>query len=244
MRFQAHVVAHLAAQVGVAAAARHPLVDADINVRGTLNVLEAAAEIGARVICASSCAVYGGADDTALPVTEDHPHVPTTPYGISKAAPLGYVAWFVRHRNLSATSLILANVYGPGQRGGAVPSFVAAALSGRSALIRVDGHQTRDFVYIADVADAFMRACVAPPAGKANIGSGTETRVLELQRLVAENTCGRSVARHGAPQIGDVRRMRLAIERARRHLGWLPRVALPDGGRGLLHRSTTEAVTR
>lgn len=162
----------------------------------------------------------------------------------SKAAALGYVEWFARHRNLSATSLILANVYGPGQRGGVVPSFVAAALSGCPALIRGDGHQTRDLVHIADVAEAFARACVAPSAGKVNIGSGTETSVLELHRLVAENTGVRAVARHGTPQVGDVRRMRLAIERARRQLGWQPRVALLDGVRGLLHGSTVEAVAR
>jgi UDP-glucose 4-epimerase len=241
-RFRPHVVVHLAAQVGVATAARNPLFDADVNLRGTLNVLEAATEIGARVVVASSCAVYGAADDTALPVAECHPIAPTTPYGMSKAAALGYVGWFARNHSLSATSLILANVYGPGQRGGVVPAFVEAGLSGSPALIRGDGHQTRDFVHIADVAEAFVTACAAPPAGKVNIGSGTATSVRELHNLMAEIGNVRALARHDAPQAGDVRRMRLAIERARQRLSWRPRITLSDGVRCLLHGSTVEAV--
>lgn len=240
-RFRPRVVVHLAAQVGVPAAMRNPVADADVNVRGTLTVLDAAAEAGAAVVFASTCAVYGDVDE-ALPVTEERPLAPMTPYGMSKAAALRYVGWFVRHRGLVATSLVFGNVYGPRQRAGVIPAFLEAALSGHWALIRGDGRQTRDFVHVTDAAEAVVRACAAPAVGIVNIGSSVEISVRDLHHMVADAAGVRAVARHADGQPDEVRRMRLAIDRARDLLGWRPQIGLAEGLRALVAERSAQAV--
>jgi UDP-glucose 4-epimerase len=166
--FGPHVVVHLAAHVSVPESARRPAADADVNVRGTVTVAEAAAAAGAELLVfAASCAIYG--PPARLPVGEDHPLAPLTPYGLSKAAALGYAEWFARHRRLPATSLILGNVYGPARpargKGGVISQFLAAAADQRAPVLHGDGRATRDFVHLDDVADAVLRACAAPPPG-------------------------------------------------------------------------------
>lgn len=243
--YRPQVVVHLAAQVGVPSAVRDPLTDADVNVRGTVNILQAAADAGAmKVIFACSSAIYGQVREAALPVSEEHLLAPASPYGLSKATGLAYVEWFDRHRGLAGTSLVLGNVYGPRQqpgRGGVVTQFLDAARCGRPVLIR-DGSQTRDFVHVTDVADAIVRACRGPAAGRVNIGSGRETSIDQLHRLLVEIT-GRDVpARHTGARRGELRRMRLAVGRACQRLGWQARITLGDGLRALAEEPTTRAV--
>ena len=230
--FAPHVVVHLAAQVSVPESARRPAADADVNVRGTVTVAEAAAAAGAELLVfAASCAVYG--PPARLPVGEDHPLAPVTPYGLSKAAALGYAEWFARHRRLPVTSLILGNVYGPARPargdGGVISQFLAAAAGRRAPVLHGDGRATRDFVHVDDVADAVLRACAAPPAGRVNIGSGTETSIADVQEMVSEAS-GRAIPpARGEARPGDIQRMRLRIDRAAALLGWSPRTSLADG---------------
>ena len=230
--FGPHVVVHLAAHVSVPESARRPAADADVNVRGTVTVAEAAAAAGAELLVfAASCAIYG--PPARLPVGEDHPLAPVTPYGLSKAAALGYAEWFARHRRLPATSLILGNVYGPARpargKGGVISQFLAAAADQRAPVLHGDGRATRDFVHLDDVADAVLRACAAPPAGRVNIGSGTETSIAEVQALVSEAAGQTILPARGGARPGDIQRMCLRTDRAAARLGWSPRTSLAEG---------------
>jgi UDP-glucose 4-epimerase len=191
--FAPHVVVHLAAQVSVAESVRFPGADADVNVRGTVAVAEACAAAGSGLLVfAGSCAVYG--DPAVLPVGEEHPLTPATPYGLSKASALGYAEWFAQFRGLPVTSLILGNVYGPGQHGGVISQFLADAAAGRHCVLHGRGRATRDFVHVGDVADAVLRACASPAAGRVNISSGTETSTARVHELVA------AAAGHAVPR--------------------------------------------
>jgi UDP-glucose 4-epimerase len=230
--FAPHVVVHLAAHVSVPESARRPAADADVNVRGTVTVAEAAAAAGAELLVfAASCAIYG--PPARLPVGEDHPLAPVTPYGLSKAAALGYAEWFARHRGLPVTSLILGNVYGPARRargkGGVISQFLAAAAGQRAPVLHGDGRATRDFVHVDDVADAVLRACAAPPAGRVNVGSGAETSIAEVQAMVSEAAGQAIPPTRGDARPGDIQRMCLRIDRAAALLGWSPRTSLADG---------------
>ncbi|MGH3120928.1 MAG: NAD-dependent epimerase/dehydratase family protein, partial [Streptosporangiaceae bacterium] len=211
--FAPHVVVHLAAQVSVTDSIAFPGTDADVNVRGTVAVAEACAAAGAGLLVfAGSCAIYG--DPAMLPVGEEHPLAPVTPYGLSKASALGYAEWFAEFRGLPVTSLILGNVYGPGQHGGVISQFLADAAAGRPCALHGHGHATRDFVHVADVTDAVLRACASPAAGRVNIGSGTETSIARVHELVA------AAAGHAVPPVpapsrpGDIGRMSLRASRA------------------------------
>lgn len=230
--FAPHIVVHLAAHVSVPESARRPAADADVNIRGTVTVAEAAAAAGAQLLVfAASCAIYG--QPARLPVGEDHPLAPVTPYGLSKAAALGYAEWFARHRGLPVTSLILGNVYGPPRPapgdGGVISQFLAAAADQRAPVLHGDGRATRDFVHVDDVADAVLRACAAQPAGRVNIGSGTETSIADVQAMVS-GAAGQAIlpACTGA-RPGDIQRMCLRTDRAAALLGWSARTSLAEG---------------
>lgn len=229
--FAPHVVVHLAAQVDVPGSVRSPAWDADVNVRGTITVAEAAAKTGAELLVfAGSCAIYGAVTDS--PLDEDHELAPITPYGLSKAAALSYVEWFAGFRGLPATSLILGNVYGPVDtptQGGVISQFVADATAGRASVLHGHGRATRDFVHVDDVTDAVLRACAAPAAGRVNIGSGTETSVADVRTLVSEATGQVIPPVVAATRIGDIERMCLRIDRAATLLGWSPRIGLAEG---------------
>lgn len=233
--FSPHVVVHLAAEVDVANSVRCPGQDADVNVGGTISVARAAAAAGTELmVFAGSCAVFGAVTD--LPVGEDHAFAPLTPYGLSKAAAMGYVEWFASSGALPATSLILGNVYGsthPARRGGVISQFLADAIEGRASVLY--GHnRTRDFVHVDDVVDAVLRACAVPSAGRVNIGSGVETSIARVRSLISDAT-GRSIPplRSEAP-LGDIERMCLRIDKAATLLGWSPRIGLTEGIGALL----------
>ena len=221
------IVFHLAAQIDVRRAVEDPRFDATVNVLGTLNVLEAARRCGVRrfVLASTGGAIYGEADE--LPTTESAPPRPLSPYAASKAAAEGYVDLYARLHGLSTMSLRLANVYGPRQdpRGeaGVIAIFCDAAGDGRRVTIYGDGGQTRDFVFVGDVVDAFMAAGDASAGGRCNIATGRETPVLEMAE-----TLGLEI-RFAPERPGEVRRSCLLPDAATQLLGWRPRTALRDG---------------
>jgi UDP-glucose 4-epimerase len=227
------ILVHLAAQVSVPNAARAPREDADINIRGTLTMLEAASGAGVPlVVFAASCSMYGQAPADRLPIRETQPLAPGTPYAMSKATALTYMDWFARYRDLRYTALALGNVYGPRQSGqgcGVVARFLDQARHSRACTVYGDGTQTRDFVHVDDVADAFVRACARPPAGLVNIATGVETSVNRVRELVGA-AAGRPMPALFADAIaGEPQRVALCVDRAQRLLGWRPAVSLELG---------------
>ncbi|MEU6078409.1 GDP-mannose 4,6-dehydratase [Micromonospora sp. NPDC047074] len=232
--WEPEVVVHLAAQSSLPAALETPLFDADVNIFGTINVLDACARAGVRLfVYAASSAVYGTVAPHALPVREDHPLAATSPYGISKAVGICYLDWYRRQYGLSSTVLTLGNVYGPVRADG-TPGVVArmteALLTGHSPTIHGDGEQTRDFVYISDVVDAVARACHHPGMGLVNIATGRQTSVndlFETIRATVDVDMDPEYAPH--PGKGEVRRMALDSTKALNRLGWRPTIGLTEG---------------
>lgn len=232
-RFQPEVVFHLAAQVRVPASVADPIHDAEINILGTLNVLEAARAAGTRkvVFASSGGAVYG--PRVKLPARERATRVPPTPYGISKKAVEGYFRWYAETYGLSYVLLAPSNIYGPrqnaGAEGGVVAVFIESMLAGRRPTIYGDGTQTRDFVYVEDVVDAFLRAADAGDGVFLNIGSGVETSIADLYDEVASLLDYPVRPQFEAPRAGDVTRSVLDPSRAGAELGWEPFTPLRQG---------------
>ena len=225
---------HLAAQAEVRRSVEEPAFDADVNVLGTINLLECSRRAGvSRVIYSSSGgAVYGDTD--VLPTPEDHPPRPASPYGVSKLAAEQYLACWSGLYGIRGVALRYANVYGPRQspagEAGVVAIFSHRLLRGEAAIINGDGLQTRDYVYVGDVADANLLALEhATAGGPFNIGTGVETTVVDLFERLRAAVGASATARHAPAKLGEQRRSVLAIARARAVLGWQPRVALEEG---------------
>ncbi len=226
----ADVVFHLAAQADVGTSVERPLFDAEVNVLGTLNMLEAARAGGAAVVFASTGgAIYG---DVQAPAAEDAPLRPVSPYGMAKLAAEGYVAGWRRVHGLRSVVLRFANVYGPRQsaslEGGVIAIFLERLAAGEETMIFGDGEQTRDFVHVGDVVRSLIAAAERDD-GLFNVGTGVETTVNRLHELCREASGIDAPPRHGPPRLGDARRSVLDVDRAERELGWRPEVALADG---------------
>jgi UDP-glucose 4-epimerase len=225
------VVLHLAAQVDVRHSVDDPAHDAQINVAGTVSVLEAAREVGSRrVVLASTAAAYG--DPARIPTSEGAPIAPLSPYGTSKAAAEWYLAQYTRLHGISTAALRMANVYGPRQdvhgEAGVIAIFAGLAAEGGRATVFGDGSQTRDYIYVGDVVRAWVAAAESDVTGVFNVSTGTETSLLEL---VAELGIEHDFA-PGRP--GEIARSCLdptAIESA---LGWRAEVGLEEGLRRTL----------
>ncbi|MGI5203695.1 NAD-dependent epimerase/dehydratase family protein [Spirillospora sp. CA-108201] len=227
------VVLHLAAQVSVRVSVGDPLGDARTNVVGTANVLEAARAAGARkVVYTSSCAVYGVPD--ALPVPPDAELRPASPYAASKVAGEVYAGMYRQLHGIDFTTLTLANVYGPRQtpegEAGVVSIFTDALLAGRPTRVFGDGTQTRDYVYVGDVVDAFARAAGDAGGGlRLNVGTGLQTTDRELHALVAGAAGAPDDPEFAPSRLGDLPAMAIEPRRTREALGWEPAVGLPEG---------------
>ncbi|HEX7897927.1 MAG TPA: NAD-dependent epimerase/dehydratase family protein [Planctomycetota bacterium] len=230
-RRRADAVVHLAAQVNVRVSLADPSHDASLNVMGGLSVLRACAEsgVGRLVFASSGGAIYG--DQDRYPCREDAPARPNSPYGVAKLSFEHYARSF-ESSGLRAVHLRLANVYGPRQdpagEAGVIAIFSELMLKGRSPRVFGDGRQTRDYVFVTDVARAFRAGLRARP-GVYNVGTGRETSVNTLVREIAERTGFQGRPTHESPIGGEVRRNVLDIRRARRVLGWAPRVRLDEG---------------
>jgi UDP-glucose 4-epimerase len=230
------LICHLAAQIDVRASVARPAADAQTNVLGTINVLEAARAVEARVLfCSTGGALYGR--DAPIPSMEDVLPLPESPYGIAKHCAEQYLGLYNRLHGTAHSVLRLANVYGPRQdptgEAGVVPIFCSHVLAGRGLTVFGDGTQTRDYVYVGDAVAAFLAAADQRRPGTWNIGTGAEVSVLDLAAVIGEVT-GRTIEYMLAPaRPGELQRSALAVDRARADLGWRARTPLRDGVRSV-----------
>ncbi len=233
------VVFHLAAQSAVPVSVERPRFDAEVNILGTVNVLEGARAAGAEriVYAASGGTLYGSVAEDDLPVRESHAHRPLSPYGVSKKAVLDYLVAYREMYSIEFAAMALANVYGPRQdphgEAGVVAIFAERLLAGTPVTIFGDGEQTRDFVYVDDVVDAFVRGATRGGGLICNIGTGKETSVNEIYRTMAAAAGVDTPAHHAPPRAGEPRRSSLQIERAAIQLAWKPWTPLADGIRAV-----------
>jgi len=234
------VVYHLAAQADVRVSVARPVFDADVNVLGTIRVLEGARAAGSNrlVMAASGGTLYGEPDPSELPVRESHPHRPLSPYGVSKKAAIDYLVAYRHLHSIEFCALALANVYGPRQdphgEAGVVAIFAEHLLSGEPVTIYGDGEQTRDFVYVDDVVDAFVRASTKGGGLVCNIGTSTETSVNQLYEIMAAQAGGGAEPVVAPERSGELRRSSLDIGRAAIQLGWRPWTTLSEGTASVL----------
>ena len=226
------LVFHQAAVVSVARSTEAPVATNRTNVDATLRLLEAAREQDARVVFASSAAVYGHPE--CVPVDESHPTRPTSPYGVSKLAADQYVRLYASLYDVPTVALRYFNVYGPGQPGGdysgVITTFVEQALAGDPITVYDDGEQTRDFVHVDDVVRANLRAATTPDVGAAyNVGTGEAVTIAALaERIRALAGSGSSIVTTDARN-GDIRHSRAATEAARDRLGFEASIPLSEG---------------
>lgn len=230
------VIFHQGAVRSVPRSMKHPDLATNVNVLGTLNVLMAAADSGARVVSASSSSVYG--DQERFPLTEDLPTRPRSPYAASKLAGEVYCQAWTRAFGVPTASLRYFNVYGPwqspeSQYAAVVPLFILACLRGEAPTIHGDGEQARDFTFIDHVVQANVLAAAAgeSAAGRVfNVGGGqTPTSVNEVLAIVAELTGTDPAPVHEPPREGDVRLTDADVSLARELLGYEPRTTMREG---------------
>lgn len=239
-RREPEVVFHLAAQADVRVSVARPVFDAEVNVIGSLNVLEGARAAGARkvVFASSGGTIYGDPDPADLPVKESHPQQPVSPYGVAKKVVGDYLHAYRELHELEYVALALANVYGPRQdphgEAGVVAIFAGLLLDGKPCTVFGDGGQTRDFVFVDDVVDAFVRAADRGSGLLANIGTGVETSVNQLYAAMAAAAGVDEPARHAPPRPGELARSSLDPGRAELHLGWRPWTDLDTGVRAVI----------
>ncbi len=230
--FEPEVVSHHAAQHSVAISSRDPIYDAQVNVVGLLNVLENAARVGARkVIFASSGATFGTPEH--LPITDETPQRPTSPYGISKMVGERYLEFYKNERGLDFTALRYGNVYGPRQdpngEAGVISIFIGRFLQHEGVRIDWDGEQTRDYVFVTDVAAANVAALERGSGSCYVIGTGIPTSVNEIYNHLRAISGFAAPVEHAPPRPGDARAAQFDSSRARSDLGWAPMTALIDG---------------
>jgi UDP-glucose 4-epimerase len=227
------LVFHLAAQSSVPRSVKDPILDNEVNVLGTLRLLEASRRAGVEKVIYSSTggALYG--EPEVVPCPDDAPVVPISPYGMSKYMGEQYLGFYSRQYRLNFTTLRYGNVYGPRQdpfgEAGVIAIFISAMLSGQRPRIFGDGNQTRDFVCVDDIVEANMAAIHRGHRSSLNIATGELTSVNQLYELLKETTGFRWDAEHGPARAGDVYRISLDCSRAQEELGWTPKTSLADG---------------
>jgi UDP-glucose 4-epimerase len=224
-------VFHLAAGAGVVDSIENPLGNFDVNARGTLVALWAAKQAGAeRFVFSSSNAPLG---DNAYPASEEKPVAPLSPYGAGKATGEAYCSAFHGAYGMDAVAVRFSNAYGPRSAGktNVIPLFIRRILTGEPLTIYGDGTQTRDFVFVTDLADGLVRAARTAGAGGEifQLASGVETSLNELVELLQDVSGRRAEVRYAPPRAGEIQRNYSLVDKARQRLGYEPDVPLADG---------------
>ena len=233
------LVFHLAAQIDVRISVSDPTRDARINVIGLLHVLEGARQAGASkfLLASSGGTIYGEVDAARLPIDESEPRAPLSPYGVTKSAGTDYLETYRALHGLESVSLALANVYGPRQdphgEAGVVAIFAGKLLGGEPCTIFGDGDQTRDYVYVDDVVEAFVSGA-EKGSGLVNIGTGVETSVNDLFGAMARAVGKGAVPAYAPARAGELDRSALNPSHAATEIGWIPRVDLEAGAARVL----------
>lgn len=244
------VICHLAAQMDVRRSVDDPRFDAESNILGMLNLLEAARKSGTKKVIFSSTggAIYGEQD--IYPAPESHPTRPVSPYGVSKASGELYLGYYHAQYGLKYTALRYANVYGPRQNphgeAGVVAIFSQRLVSGKTCTIFGDGGQTRDFVFGPDVARANYLAFEKDHVGAINIGTAIETDINQLYQYLADAAGVKAPAEHAPGKPGEQRRSCVDPSLAKRVLGWEPTVNVKEGLRQTIEyfRAQSQGGTR
>ena len=229
-----NVIVHLAAQTMVDSSIKDPVFDASENIMGTLNVLEAARQCGARVVFASTAAAYGDVVEDDLPVVESQELSPQSFYGLTKVGVEKYLELYHRHYGLDYVICRFANVYGERQgdkgEGGVISIFAKRIAAGKDITIYGDGSQTRDFVYAGDIARGICKAMTTENVNTVyNLSTQTETSLLDLVRIMSEVSGCEITPKFGPVRDGDIYRSMLSNRKAKEDLGWEPQVSLADG---------------
>ncbi|HWP66312.1 MAG TPA: SDR family oxidoreductase [Candidatus Limnocylindria bacterium] len=240
------VVNHHAAQIDVRRSVADPLLDARVNILGTIALLEAARRAGVRrfIFVSSGGAVYG--EQETFPAPETHPTWPVSPYGVSKRSGELYAHFFQAQYGLPFVALRYANVYGPRQdphgEAGVVAIFTLKMLRGEAVTVNGDGQQTRDYVYVGDVARMSVLALEKDATGPVNVGTGIETDVNTLAALLRDTVGSTAPITHGPAKAGEQRRSVVDPGRAAAMYGWRPEVTLADGLRRTVEFFRSRAV--
>ena len=229
-----NVIVHLAAQTMVDSSIKDPVFDASENIMGTLNVLEAARQCGARVVFASTAAAYGDVLEDDLPVVESQELSPQSFYGLTKVGVEKYLELYHRHYGLDYVICRFANVYGERQgdtgEGGVISIFAKRIAAGQDITIYGDGTQTRDFVYAGDIASGNCKAMTTKNVNTVyNLSTQTETSLLDLVKIMSKVSGCDIVPKFGSVREGDIYRSMLSNQKAKEGLGWEPQVSLTDG---------------
>ncbi len=228
-----NLVMHLAAQMDVRKSVEDPIFDAQVNVLGTLNVLQQSIKHGVRKVVFSSSggAIYG--EQEIYPAPESHVTRPLSPYGISKLCGEQYLSYYQRVNGLQIVSLRYANVYGPRQdpegEAGVVAIFIQKLLNNEQAIVNGNGRQTRDFVYVEDVVEANLAAMGQDIQGTYNVGTGEETSVNDLLRVLVRHTNSTCKEVHGPAKGGEQARSVIDSGKLRQELSWESRTELSEG---------------
>jgi UDP-glucose 4-epimerase len=227
------IVVHLAAQMNVRLSTEDPVFDAEVNILGTINLLEHAVKHGVRKVsfASSGGAVYG--EQEVFPAAESHRTDPMSPYGISKLAGEKYLAYYTNTTGLRHVVLRFGNVYGPRQEpegeAGVIAIFSKLMLEGGQPIINGTGKQTRDFVYVDDVVESIMATIGEDIQGIFNVGTGQESTVNECYGIIKELTNSSCKDLYGAAKKGEQFRSVLDVKRLREGFDWEPQVSLPEG---------------
>jgi UDP-glucose 4-epimerase len=227
------IVVHLAAQMNVRLSTEDPVFDAEVNILGTINLLEHAIKHGVRKVsfASSGGAVYG--EQEVFPAAESHRTDPLSPYGISKLAGEKYLAYYTNTTGLRHVVLRFGNVYGPRQEpegeAGVVAIFSKLMLDGGQPIINGTGKQTRDFVYVDDVVGSIMVTIGEDIQGIFNVGTGQEATVNECYGIIKELTNSSCKDLYGAAKKGEQFRSVLDVMKLRKGFDWDPQVSLPEG---------------
>ncbi|MEE8358300.1 MAG: GDP-mannose 4,6-dehydratase [Candidatus Hydrothermarchaeales archaeon] len=220
---------HLGAQINVRRSVENPIHDLDVNVKGTINLIENAPDLERVVFTSSGGAVYG--EPEYLPVDEKHKTNPVSPYGISKLTGEKYLNYYNHNHGLKNTILRLGNVYGPRQdplgEAGVIAIFLDKIKNNQKPIIFGDGEQTRDYVHVNDVVSSCLNG--VKKEGVYNIGTGVETSVNQLVDILSKVVGYNVEAVHGEELKGEVRRIFLGIKKAKDELGWKPETTLEEG---------------